>query len=84
MSNRKIAYSRVANTIVSGGAIYHPKYKRELNVKEMSLIGSFPQDYNYLDCKPKYLIGMSVPPLMMYRIAKEIKTQWLDKLNTFI
>lgn len=84
MSNRKIAYSRVANTIVSGGSIFHPKYKRELNVKEMSLIGSFPQDYKYLDCKPKYLIGMSVPPLMMYRIAKEIKTQWLDKLDTFI
>lgn len=27
---------------------------------------------------------MSVPPLMMYRIAKEIKTQWLEKLDTFI
>ena len=27
-----------------------------------------------------YVLGMSVPPLAMYRISKEIQTQWLDKL----
>lgn len=80
MSNRKVQYNKVCNTIVSSSAIFHPKYKRELNTKELSLIGSFPQDYNYWSVKPKYLIGMSVPPLMMYRIASEIKTQWLDKI----
>ena len=38
---------------------------------------SFPLDY---ECKdPYYVCGMSVPPLAMYRISKEIQKQWLDK-----
>lgn len=52
---------------------------RYLNDIERIKIGSFPKDYNFLDQPPHYLIGMSVPPLMTYRIAMEIKKQWLDK-----
>jgi DNA (cytosine-5)-methyltransferase 1 len=52
---------------------------RYLNDDERIKIGSFPKDYNFLDQPPHYIIGMSVPPLMTYRIALEIKKQWLDK-----
>jgi len=52
---------------------------RYLNDDERVKIGTFPKDYNFLDQPPHYLIGMSVPPLMTYKIAMEIKKQWLDK-----
>ena len=42
--------------------------------------GSFPVDYDFLDVKPKYLVGMSVPPLMTGKIAEQIHKQWLSKL----
>jgi DNA (cytosine-5)-methyltransferase 1 len=42
--------------------------------------GSFPSDYNFLNLKHKYLIGMSVPPVMTAQIAKQIYEQWLCKL----
>jgi DNA (cytosine-5)-methyltransferase 1 len=51
-----------------------------LSTKELLLAGSYPLDYNFLQLKPKYLVGMSVPPLMVARIANEIFNQWLSKL----
>jgi hypothetical protein len=30
---------------------------------------------------PKYMIGMSVPPVMVAQIATEISNQWLTKIN---
>lgn len=78
----KIAYNKVCNTIASGSELYHPVYKRALTNGELSKIGSFPLDYNYLDIKPKYLIGMSVPPLMMYSVANQVYLQFLKNLNS--
>jgi len=43
--------------------------------------GSFPADYNFLNLKHKYLIGMSVPPVMTAQIAKQVYEQWLSKIN---
>jgi DNA (cytosine-5)-methyltransferase 1 len=42
--------------------------------------GSFPKDYVFLDVKPKYLIGMSVPPVATAQIASNIYDQWLSKI----
>jgi DNA (cytosine-5)-methyltransferase 1 len=42
--------------------------------------GSFPQDYNFINNKPNYLIGMSVPPVMTAQVASNIYEQWLSKL----
>lgn len=52
---------------------------RHLSSKECSQIGTFPLDYNFKSIEPKYLIGMSVPPVMTAQIANQIKIQWLDK-----
>jgi DNA (cytosine-5)-methyltransferase 1 len=53
-----------------------------LTVKQCSLLGSFPLDYKFKNHElGGYQIGMSVPPLMMHRISKEIQKQWLDKLG---
>tara|TARA_R110000868_G_C10841213_1_gene760081 strand:- start:308 stop:1318 length:1011 start_codon:yes stop_codon:yes gene_type:complete len=46
--------------------------------KTKSLIGSYPTDYNHLQFNnPQYLIGMSVPPVMVAQIADQIHTQWI-------
>lgn len=55
-----------------------PRYTSK---QEACNIGSFPQDYNFLNVKPHYLIGMSVPPLMVYKIAEQIYLQWLSQIN---
>jgi DNA (cytosine-5)-methyltransferase 1 len=47
---------------------------------DIILAGSFPKDYNFLKTKVKYLVGMSVPPVMTAQIATEIYNQWLSKL----
>ena len=51
---------------------------RFLNNSELILAWSFPQDYNFWNVQPTYLIWMSVPPLMMYKLSNEIKKQRLD------
>lgn len=48
---------------------------------ELLKCGSWSQDYDFKSQKVSYVLGMSVPPLAMYRISKEIQTQWLDKLK---
>ena len=50
------------------------------------LTGTFPLDYDFKtnsESGAKYMIGMSVPPIMTARIADEIYDQWLSKLNGF-
>jgi len=54
---------------------------RNINILECIKIGSYPLDYNFQDIDPKYLIGMSVPPIMTAQIANQIYLQWLSKLT---
>nr|DAW08605.1 MAG TPA: Cytosine specific methyltransferase [Caudoviricetes sp.] len=56
---------------------YEPRY---LTNSEIIKASTFPRDYNFLNVKPYYVCGMSVPPLMMYNVAKSIYEQWLSKL----
>lgn len=51
--------------------------KRHLSDYELLQIGSWSQDYDFKKQKVIYVLGMSVPPLAMYRISKEIEKQWL-------
>lgn len=55
-------------------------FPRHLTIREIRLAGTFPNDYNFLNIEPGYLIGMSVPPVMMAQIAKQVQIQWLDKI----
>jgi len=69
-----------APTIVSGNQyIYFDEFK-EISNQDIQQIGSYPLDYNFKKIEPKYLIGMSVPPVMTAQIATEIYNQWFKKL----
>lgn len=69
---------KVCNTITARDTNVVRTDKRYLNNIELKLVWSYPLDYNFLDVDPSYLIWMSVPPLMMYRVSKEIQKQRLD------
>jgi DNA (cytosine-5)-methyltransferase 1 len=65
-----------APTIVSGNQyIYFDEFK-EISNQDIQQIGSYPLDYNFKKIEPKYLIGMSVPPVMTAQVATEIYNQW--------
>jgi len=81
MFNYKFLYSnKVSNTVTgSDNCILfdEPRYRSK---KEICRAGTYPTDYNFLKNKPEYLIGMSVPPVMVAQIADEIFNQWLNKI----
>ena len=72
--------SQVPLTVTSHVIYYHSK-KHEISKNELSIIGTYPLDYNFKNIEPNYLIGMSVPPVMTAQIANQIKIQWLDKIK---
>jgi DNA (cytosine-5)-methyltransferase 1 len=73
---RRNAPLKTITASTSHGA-WHYSIKRRINSKETVLGGSFPADYDFGGVAPKYLVGMSVPPVMMANIAIEIFDQWL-------
>ena len=75
---KKINPHRPTNTIVANGRHFHPKYKRELNDREIMLAGSWPLDYDFQDIEVNYLVGMSVPPVMMAQVSHQVYKQLLS------
>ena len=51
---------------------------RYFNKDELLKVATFPSDYDFKEQTPLYITGMSVPPLMTYRLANEINRQWLS------
>lgn len=76
-----IKNSTVVNTLRAGSCDYIKVEDNCLNLSDYELlqIGSWSQDYDFKKQKVIYVLGMSVPPLAMYRISKEIEKQWLKK-----
>jgi DNA (cytosine-5)-methyltransferase 1 len=68
--------NNVSNTLATTGLNTLFDEPRYFNDSETKLIGSYPLDYNFKKIEPKYLIGMSVPPVMTAQIATEIYNQW--------
>lgn len=72
-------------TIASTTRLFHPVYKRELNELELKLAQTFPVDYKYeKETKGhspaiKYVVGMSVPPVMMAQVANQVAVQIFGK-----
>lgn len=73
--------NRTPNTLPAGGSLPVrfdvPGYASDRDIK---IIQTFPQDYDFCGSNVQYICGMSVPPLMMKKIAKQVKLQLLDKI----
>jgi len=65
-----------SSSVNSAASLTHSTYPRKLNNPEACVCGSYPLDYNFKELEPKYLIGMSVPPVMTAQIANQVYLQW--------
>lgn len=82
--NSKYIYDdKVCQTITStsGSKLISYSEPRHLNNNELKKCGTYPLDYNFKSIEPKYLIGMSVPPVMTAQISHQIYLQWLIKIK---
>lgn len=80
--NTLIVYDdKVLPTIIANNKAIVWWENRDLNDKELYYWWSRPSDYNFLKVNKVYLIWMSVPPLMMYKVSNEIRKQRLDLIH---
>ena len=68
----------VVPTLTSSGMMVYYDEARAVNDTEYRKMSSFPSDYDFGGMDAKYVLGMSVPPLMTAQIANAIKTQWFS------
>lgn len=82
-SKGKIAKSKPCGTLTAAKSQWwHYESPRDLSKFECCVLSSFPIDYKFKsDDLAKYQVGMSVPPLMMHKISREIYKQWLKPNN---
>ena len=72
-----IKKNEVCNTLTSGGEYVRYDIPATLSDHDLKCVQTFPQDYNFCGNDVQYVCGMSVPPIMMEKIAAEIYKQWL-------
>jgi hypothetical protein len=85
-NGNKTSFKGIAPAIVGAGGTFgnyaagspliHPEQPNEVHPDIYKLFGTYPLDYNFKTVEPKYLIGMSVPPVMTAQIAHQIYLQW--------
>jgi len=66
----------VCSTLISSGAFLRWDVPAILSDRDLKIIQTFPQDYNFMGNSVQYVCGMSVPPLMMEKVARAICEQW--------
>ena len=69
----------IAPTLTAGSNSYRYCDAEKLSDSDCKNIQTFPQDYDFLDQSPKYVCGMSVPPVMMAQISSQVYEQWLSR-----
>ncbi len=71
---------RPANTLTACfDKLKHPTEMRSLSLREIKRLGAFPDDYVAQTPQlGKYLIGMSVPPLLMKAVASAVRRAWIS------
>lgn len=78
-NNIRLNDSCPANTLSSKPELFtHWDVCRKLTYREYKRLGSFPDDYKARSTRiGKYMVGMSVPPRMMEKVAQAVISQWL-------
>jgi DNA (cytosine-5)-methyltransferase 1 len=76
---RKLHPNKPSTTVTSKLNFTHWSEPRFMTIEEIARIQTFPDDFDYVSTSGSYVCGMSVPPLMMQRIANEIAKVLLNK-----
>lgn len=82
-TNMYIHDTYVSGTIAASAQyyIYNESIFRKLTERELKLLSSFPLDYNVAENKLQFVVGMSVPPVMMAQVSHQIYIQWLSNIK---
>lgn len=72
----------VLNTLTSGESPLRFDVPGYISDRDILITQTFPQDYNFNGQSVQYVCGMSVPPIMMMKIAEQVKIQLLDKIRS--
>lgn len=80
--NEMLAWeNKILPTITGSCAIYNAPKLCFISNEEIISASTFPTDFDFISNSSSnisYICGMSVPPIMIKRIATEIKKQWFD------
>ena len=78
-----VYHHAVVSTLTAGGLSCGVLFDepRRLSRKEMICAASYPEDFDFLKMRVNQALGRAVPPVMMARIATEIKKQWFEKYD---
>lgn len=78
---KRLDFGKPSPTITSSfqGLNYRPDDMICLSDNQIKRLQSFPDDYKFDNQDVGYFCGMSVPPLMMQRIANQINVQFFKK-----
>lgn len=72
----KISQHRSFPTLTSKDVYLRWDKMTNFTTSQLSRIGSYPMDYVFeSEAMGRYLIGMSVPPMMMHKVSREIARQ---------
>ena len=66
-------------TITAGGSQFRMCDGMLMTDRDFISCQTFPQDYNFMDQNVQYVCGMSVPPVMMAQISRQVFNQWLKE-----
>lgn len=80
--SRKIVYlDKVCGTLVANDTdLIHYEKPYYLSKNEACKMSSFPLDYDFDKRLPHYVMGMSVPPVMVAQVADQVYNQWLQHI----
>lgn len=80
---KKTSLERSSNSILATCCITHPLERRLFTIAELKRICAFPDDFQLIGTFAEQWarLGLSVPPVMIYHIAKTIRDEILDKLK---
>lgn len=62
----------ILQTITANGKIFRGEEKEKISAQDIINASTFPQDYNFLGEKQRYICGMSVPPIMIKRVVNRL------------
>lgn len=62
----------ILQTITANGKIFRGEDKTKISNQDIINATTFPQDFNFMNEKTRYICGMSVPPIMIKRIVTKL------------
>ncbi len=70
--NEMIVWDDTISPTVHTHGFYRGNDKTKFTDEDYRNCGTFPQDYDWNGQKPSYIVGMSVPPIMMKRVVTRL------------